>query len=284
MRMRKLMPAVLAAALTMSACGTTTAIRDPDSGAGAGANAFTVTAQEYGFTVEGTPKTGPASLQITNAGKELHHAIVGWLDEGKTLEDVKTEVLKEDSSEPPAWFHDDPIDSNLISPGRTQTLSFPLTQAATYVLLCFMPAPDGKPHVEKGMVATFEVEEAGTAKAPKADAVVSMSEYKFSTPEVKAGVRTLEFKNAGKENHDFAVVKFAEGKKPGDVDAWFQGGLKGPAPATFYGGSHDFEAGKSVFFTAELDPGTYTLFCGVQTDDGKNHGDDLGMTTTFEVH
>jgi len=278
--MRKLFVLATVAALTLSACAKTNAVKDPDEGS---ANTVSVKAHEYMFDVSGTAKTGQVSFAFSNTGKELHHAILGRIDEGKTLADVKAEIDKQEEGPPPEWFHDEPIDSNVIAPGRSATISFPLTDAGTYVLLCFMPSADGTPHVSKGMYTSFEVEGAGDAKAPTADATVQMTEYAFTAPKVDAGTVTLEFKNAGKENHEFIVVKFAEGKTSADVDAWFEGGLQGEPPAQFYGGSHDFEPGLSVFFTVDLDPGTYTLVCGVETDDGKNHADDLGMMTEFTV-
>lgn len=277
--MRKMAMAVLAATLTMSACGTTTAIRDPDAGSG---NTVSVKAHEYGFDVAGTAKTGPLSLEIANTGKEIHHAILGRIDEGKTLEDVKAAAASTDE-EPPAWFHDDPFDSGLLSPGAKQTLTFPITEAGTYVLLCFLPAKDGKPHVEKGMAATFTVAEGPSdAEAPKADATVSMTEYAFTAPEVRAGASAIAVKNDGKENHDVVFAKFAEGKSFADVGLWFQGGAQGPAPAEFLGGSHTIPPGSAITFTVPLDAGTYSLVCTEQTDDGKQHVQ-LGMVTQFTV-
>ncbi|HVL89818.1 MAG TPA: hypothetical protein VM841_06235 [Actinomycetota bacterium] len=280
--MRKIIVLAAAAALTLSACGKTDQIKKPSEGGGAASNAVNVKAHEYAFDVSGKPTTGSLSIEFANTGKELHHGIIGKLDEGKTLDDVNA-FLKAGGQEPPEWFDDSPTDVNLLSPGEKATITFEAKSAGTYVLLCFMPTPTGEPHVAKGMINTFEVAEGGDTKAPKAAATIEMTEYTFSTPSVKAGDVSLEFKNAGKERHEFIVVQFAEGKKPADVDAWFEGGLKGDAPATFYGGTHEIAPGESAFFTANLKAGTYTLVCGVETEDGKNHADDLGMMTELKI-
>lgn len=279
--MRRMMILAALAALTLGACGTTTAIRDP-GGSGGGENAMTVDAHEYMFDVEGTVQTGVVSIEYENTGKEIHHAILGRLDEGKTLKDIQAEVTKPDSSGPPEWFHDDPFDANLLSPGAKQTMSFPLTDAGTYVLLCFMPAPDGTSHVEKGMAATFTVEGSSAAELPEADATVEMTEYKFSAPSLSKGEATLAFHNGGTEGHDVILTKFAEGKSFADVGAWFQGGAKDAPPAEFLGGTHTVEPGQSITFTVPLDAGTYSLVCTEQTADGKQHAD-LGMITEFTV-
>lgn len=281
--MRKIMILAAVASLALSACGKTGQVKEPPEASGTASNALSVKAHEYMFDVSGRPTTGSLSIEFSNTGKELHHGIVGKLDEGKTIEDVNA-FLQAGGEEPPEWFDDSPIDVNLVSPGKDATVTFEARDAGTYVLLCFMPTPTGEPHVAKGMVKTFEVAEGeGETKAPKTDATVEMTEYTFSQPKVQAGDVTLEFKNAGKESHEFMVVKFAEGKTTKDVDAWFEGGGKGAPPAEFLGGSHDFDPGTSVFFTGTLDAGTYTLVCGVTTQDGKNHADDLGMITEFTV-
>lgn len=280
--MRKTIILAALAALALGACGKTTAVKDPDTGKPA-ANALNVKAHEYMFDVTGEVKTGFVTIDVTNTGKELHHAIVTKLGEGKTLEDLKAYIQKGEDGPPPEWLDDSPADMNLLGQGESASVTFEAKDPGTYTLLCFIPGADGAPHVAKGMMAGFEVTEGSGGTAPKADAVVEMTEYKFSELHPKAGEVTLEFKNAGKEEHDFALVSFAEGKGLKDVDPWFQGGLKDPAPAKFFGGTHTIEPGKSMFFTADLKAGTYSLVCTVTTDDGKEHADDLGMVLNFEV-
>jgi hypothetical protein len=197
-------------------------------------------------------------IDFVNSGEELHHGIIGRLDEGKTLEDVEKFLQKGDQGPPPPWFDDSPIDMTLLTPGETGGIVIDAREG-TYVLMCFMPDPKGKPHVAHGMYQTFDAVAGDDVASVEPDAEVSMTEEGAEAPELSAGTSIVEVTNDAKEPGEVFVVQVAEGKSLDDVEPWFMKGQKGPAPATFYGGTHQFKPGESVKLAFTLDPGTYSI-------------------------
>src|SRR5690606_40460957 len=47
-----------------------------------------IVAKDFGYEVPAEVPSGPTRLTLTNAGRELHHAQLVKLEEGKTLADV----------------------------------------------------------------------------------------------------------------------------------------------------------------------------------------------------
>jgi hypothetical protein len=256
---RKTLLVGLLTAILTAACGggdTTT-----DTGAQpepATENRIDVVMEEYDFSVEGDAQTGRLLIDFTNAGEQLHHGIIGRLDEGKTLEDVEKFIQKGDQGPPPPWFDDSPIDLTLVSPGERAGVVIDV-QEGTYVMLCFMPDPKGKPHVAHGMFQTFDVGPGGDATAVEPDAQISMTEEGAEAPELSAGDSVVQVTNDAKKPGEVFVVELADGKTLDDVEPWFMKGQKGPAPATFYGGTHQFGPGETVTLSFALEPGTYSI-------------------------
>src|SRR5687768_12117560 len=85
----------LALALGVAACGS-----DDDTPAesadettttteAAAGNVLSITETEYAYAVEGSPKPGALTIEVSNEGKELHMIAMAKLQAGKTLEDAK---------------------------------------------------------------------------------------------------------------------------------------------------------------------------------------------------
>ena len=113
-----------------------------------------VQGDEYAFVMPDEAEGGVVRFNVSNTGEELHEYALGRLDEGKTLDDVK-EALESGGDDPPEWF----VDVGgvpLLSPGEELGLTREL-EAGTYVFLCFIPTPQGVPHVELGMLKAFEL-------------------------------------------------------------------------------------------------------------------------------
>ena len=272
----------LALSLLIAACGGDDDATPSAEGGGSGtedqANAVDVTMQDYAFAIEGEPTAGPLTLMFHNEGDDIHHGIVGRLTGGKTLEDVQ-KLLEKQQGPPPPWFDDSPLDMTLISPGESSGVTFDAKEG-TYVLLCFMPGPENKPHFAHGMAQTFEVAAGDVDSPPEPDATVSMTEDGVEAPEgLSAGVSVVEVTNDSKIEMEAFVLSLAEGKSPKDIDAWFNQGAKGPAPATFYGGTHTYPPGTSAVLSFDLEPGEYQL---VATYEGKKGPEDIPTTFTVE--
>jgi len=255
--------AVLALGVSCSSNGTT----DGTDGATASTNAIDVALQEYAFITTGEAKAGLLTINYSNTGEQLHMAIVGRLDAGKTLADVNAEVAKGDEGPPPPWFHDEPEDMSILSPGKQVSVTVDASDPGTYALLCFIPSPDGKPHVALGMTQTFEVTGTSDASAPAADGQIDLSEDRITVPGFTSGSRTVEVTNTGSGPGDINIVKLEQGKALEDIDKWFNKG-EGPPPATFYGGTHGIEPGATKTMTFVLDPGTYTAVATFEQEKG----------------
>lgn len=227
----------------------------PDTAA---TNAIDVTMADYSFDVQGDAKSGPLVVDFTNSGQELHHGIIGKLGEGKTLADVRQFLESGEQGPPPPWFDDSPPDMTLISPGEKAGVVIDAHEG-TYVMLCFMPDPQGKPHVASGMFQTFDVAADGDVADIDPDASLSMTEDGVEAPELSPGASIVEVTNDAGEAGEVFVVRLAEGKTLDDVEPWFEGGQQGSPPATFFGGTHEFPPGESVLLSLDVEAGDYSI-------------------------
>lgn len=236
-----------------------------------GPNVVTIVATDYAFGMPDTLPPGVTTFQLANAGAEVHHAILVKLAEGKTLADFQAAG---DKTPTPDWMSF-PGSPAAIEPNDTANTTTTLTPGQ-YVLVCFVPSPDGVPHIAKGMARPFIV--AGPAPAvaaaePVADVTVTLSDYAFtlSTP-LTAGKHTIRVENAGPQLHEISLERLDDGKSIADWSAWAQAGMKGPAPAKAVGGVIGPDKGAHAFFTADLKPGKYLLSCYVPDEkDQKPH-------------
>lgn len=233
----------------------------------------TVTATDYKLDLPDTIPAGAVTMHLVNHGKEMHHAVVVRLEDGKTLADFQQAMKHE--GPPPSWvrFVGGP---NGIVPGQEATSTAAFT-AGNYVVMCLIPGADGVPHMMKGMMRPFTV--TGTASAaasalPAADDTVRMGEYSFEpTGPLTAGRHVVLVQNAGQQPHELVVLKLAPGRHVTDFGKWATtGGMKGPPPAMPVGGVGLIEPAGSATFSADLAPGSYGLICFVpDAKDGKPH-------------
>jgi uncharacterized cupredoxin-like copper-binding protein len=254
----------LAAALALCAACTR-----PVSPA-ADANVVTVTATEYAFGAPDTIPAGLTTLRMTNNGKEPHQAGLVRIDSRKTLAEVQRALMSPGA--PPAWavFVGGP---DVVVPGDTANSTQALSPG-TYVLICFFPSPDGKMHLEKGMIRPLVVK--GPARAavePGGDVVLTMTDYGFALSRpLTAGTHAIRVENAGPQLHEVMVLALAPGKSAQDLVAWAAHDMKGPAPARPIGGIVGLTRGAHATFTVTLAPGRYAFACFVpDAADGKPH-------------
>lgn len=219
--------------------------------------AVEVKGAEYAFLMPEKTEGGVVSFRTSNVGKEIHEYALGRLDEGKTLEDVKKR-LAQGEGEPPSWF-EDVGGVPVLSQGEEITITRDL-EPGTYVMLCFLPSPKGVPHVNLGMIKSFELVGDSGRELPEPDAVIAAKNGTYEIPAIEAGRQTLELRNADTREREFFLVSFKPGKTLQDIEAWGEGGFKGPAPGTFHGAMQTIPPGTSVYLDIELKPGVeYTL-------------------------
>ena len=119
----------------------------------------TVTANDFSFDAPGKVPAGLVTMRLVNNGKELHHAQMIRIEDGKTMADV-AKALK-NPGPPPSWvkFVGGP---NAVIPGKETNATSVLTPGL-YAYLCFIPGADRVMHASKGMVRPFEVTPASTS-------------------------------------------------------------------------------------------------------------------------
>lgn len=233
--------------------------------------AVTVTADEYSFDVPRTVPAGYVKLRMVNRGKQVHHAQLLRLAPGKTFADFQQAMRA--GGPPPKWIVE------LGGPGAAdpgaEANATAYMAPGEYVLVCFVPAPDGKPHIAHGMIRPFTVEarkRVAASRPPKVDASIRLVDYGFDMKlPVRAGRRTFEVWTDAPQPHEVILVKL----NPGVTAAQFLQAIErpaGPPPGSFRGGVSALSPHERAYFTANLRRGTYTLVCFVPDHkDGKPH-------------
>jgi uncharacterized cupredoxin-like copper-binding protein len=241
-----------------------------------------VKAADFKFDMPATVPAGAASLHLMNEGKELHHAVIVRLEDGKTLADLAQAMKTE--GPPPPWvkFVGGP---NGVAPGGTATATLLLTPGH-YAAICVIPGTDLIPHVAKGMVQGFEVTASSAPAAmPAATDTIRLKDYRFGAGRpLTAGRHTIFVQNDGPQVHELVLLKLSPGKTVKDFGVWATaGGMKGPPPAMPMGGVAPLDAGGTNLFTVNLTPGEYGYICFVpDAKDGKLHLEH-GMLSQFSV-
>lgn len=125
---------------------------------------MTVRLTDFSFGIEPAPQSGRHTIRVENTGNEPHDLVLMKLAPGRTIDDVQTwlnpERARRDQPVGPA-----PSLESLgtlaggiavIRPGMQVFFDADLT-AGEYVLICMTTAPDGRSHIEHGMIQQITV-------------------------------------------------------------------------------------------------------------------------------
>lgn len=248
----------------------------------AGPNVVTIVATDFAFAVPETLPPGLTTFRLANAGAEPHHSVLFKLADGKTVADFQAVAM---SATTPDWITL-PGSPAAIMPNDTSNTTTMLAPGQ-YVLVCYVPSPDGAPHIAKGMVKGFVVAGAAPAAAaePTPDVVVTMSDYTFafSTP-LTAGAHTVRVENAGPQVHEITFERLADGKSLQDYVAWGKAGMKGPPPSHPVGGVIGPTIGGHAYFTISLTPGKYLVLCYVPDEKDQKAHVEHGMIQEITIN
>src|SRR5690606_22181261 len=97
-----------------------------------------------------------------------------------------------------------------------------------YVIVCFVPSPDGVPHIAKGMLRALTVTPATTGNAaatamPVPDVTVKLVDYGFeSSAPLSAGRHVIRIENDATQDHELVLVRLAPGKSVQELAAWLE--------------------------------------------------------------
>ena len=230
----------------------------------------TVTATEYSFAAPASVPAGYVKLRMVNRGREPHHVQLIRLAPGKTFADFQQAMRN--PGPPPAWAL--PVGGPGAADPRGEANATTYMPAGEYVLLCWVPAPDGQPHVMKGMIRplTATARKRATGSAPKADVSMRLVDYGFDLSKpIRRGRRTVAVWTDAPQPHEVILVRL----NAGVTAAQFLQAIErptGPPPGSFVGGVSGLAPRERAYFTANFQPGTYTLLCFVSDHkDGRPH-------------
>lgn len=244
---------------------------------------ITVEASDFALALPAQVPAGLVTFRLVNHGKELHHAQVVRLDEGKTAGDFMKAYT--DTGSMPGWVRY--LGGPAGTPPGQEHRSTTLLTPGHYAVLCRVVSPDGVAHVMKGMIREFDIVAAGAGAAdslPAATDTVMLIDYGFSTDRpLTSGHHTIRVENAGTQPHELVMLKLAPGKTPADFGKWGLSGRLGPPPALPIGGVEFLDQGAGGVFAVDLGPGDYGFICFVpDAKDGKRHFMH-GMMTQFAL-
>ena len=245
----------------------------------------TVKAVDFAFEAPDRIPAGTITLRMVNDGYELHHLWLVKLTNGKKPRDFMNamEDWGHDTAMPP-WAVDvgGPNDASRGEPSEAVITLDP----GTYMLVCYVPSPDGKLHVMKGMVRPLVVTSAGATKPaePKADVVMTLTDYGFdAVPAITAGRHTVRVENVAQQSHEVVIARLQPGKTMGEALEWYNAGGVGPGPVVALGGSAGIAKGRHLFLDIDFTPGDYVLLCFIpDAKDGRPHSEH-GMVRQLTV-
>ena len=247
-----------------------------------------VIARDFSFEAPDQIPSGWTTFRFKNAGAQEHFMAVTRMPEGLTADDYLKDVVKGafgGAMGPyyagevelgsalenlgallPEWFGGltPSGGAGLVSGGNVSETTMEL-EPGYYVIECYVKAPDGKFHVDLGMLRGLTVtDDASGASAPDADIDVTLANYVIDAPDrLDAGkhmakIRYLENPD-GFFLHDVHLARIPDGVSIDDVIPWMSwiDGMVSPAPVEFLGGADQMPAGSTAYFEMDLEPGSY---------------------------
>lgn len=120
---------------------------------------------DFSFAVDSPLTAGPHTIRVENAGVEPHDLVVMKLAPGKTVEDVMTWMNPEQARRPGQADEPAPSLESLGTLAGGIAVIAPEMEAyfeadinpGEYVLICMTTAPDGRSHIEHGMIRQLSV-------------------------------------------------------------------------------------------------------------------------------
>lgn len=244
------------------------------------------------FSIAAPPEiaSGWTTFRLINEGEQEHFAYVYRLPDGTTYQQFREqffepfgavwqeyangELTREEAGAKfaevlPEWFFTGVTPSGgpaLTEPGEVAVASVNLAPG-TYVMECYVKMPDGGWHTDMGMQRELTVTaDANGALPPEADVEMTLTNYEIAlSGEMTAGRNTVAVHAAdtpdGFMQHDINLFRLDDGVSTNELVDWMDWmdltQFRAPAPGYSLGGMEHLAAGKTGYFTVDLEPGDY---------------------------
>lgn len=238
---------------------------------------LTITATDFAFEAPDTVPAGFTEVRLLNHGEQPHEATVVRLDSGRTLRDyvqAYAEAVRSGSARP-AWARF--LGGTLALDQQGEGTAMLLLEPGSHALVCFVPGPDGAPHLlQYDQAHAFVVRDAGGERsatvAPVPTLSVSMVDYDFelSAP-MTVGRHVVRVENAGVEPHHLLLFKLADGTTVDHFQTWLQNGMQGEPAAAFVAAMSGQSSGAEGYLTVDVTAGEYVFVCLVAGRDDVPH-------------
>lgn len=284
---------ILAASLPVVACGGDGEGADPApetagtlAAEAASPRVVEISGRDFAYDAPAELPAGWTTFRFVNEGREPHHVTIVRLADGVTAGDIVE-----------TYGAGEPMADGVTALGGPNAVVGPTVATTTvelapgrYAIVCFIPSPDGVPHLSKGMIQELLVTEATAETAPPtAEAELEMMDYTFrQSAALEAGRRTIRVTNIAEDRiHEVALARLAEGSTADDMVAWIQayeaGEAGGPPPGEFLGGVSALGSGEENYMTVDLEPGRYVWLCPLTEEMGQPSHLEHGMYMPFRV-
>jgi len=259
-------------------------------------HSITILAEDYAFDAPDEIPSGWTTFEYTNEGEEPHFMIVARIPEGKTFDDIASQVtppfneiryelrdgeisqaeaFEKLGAELPEWFWAVEFmgGPGLISPGLTTKATVQL-EPGNYYLECYAKTEEGEFHSIEGMMRGLSVTDARSEAArPEADIDITLSSFELDIEgSLTPGTHTVAVHVAENPEegfgHNVHVARIEPGMDVDEIVRWMNPfevtGMQTPAPTKLVGGMQMLPEGQAGYFTLDLESGRY-LFVAENT-------------------
>jgi hypothetical protein len=289
---------ILSAMAVLGGLGAGTACDGDDLGAspedtGGPDNTLRIVQRDYAFEVTGELTAGDVTIQVENRGRQMHELAMVRLQEGRTLDDVRAALARGSDDESPlasvAAETDGPIDDlgGVQFPGTSYAISGSDVPAGEYAVVCFIPAPDGRPHADHGMVAGFTVANGDVELGQQPDVTLTITDDGLEGPStLPAGRTRIAVANESSTSREIGLARLAEGQDLDDmVDFFEETGDELPdvasSPFAMFGFAYD--AVQDRILTVDLEPGRWVISTQDPENPSTQHPADDLYTVVIDV-
>jgi uncharacterized cupredoxin-like copper-binding protein len=273
-----------------AAAGSSSSSSASSSASAGASNTLTITTTGMSYKISGRPHPGNIDITFDNTDEMAHEAQIVRLADGKTVDNLLSDMNSGGEQAAAGDLAGDPESMAFGTPAllyggqKTEVVSDKI-DAGNYAVVCFLPGPDGKPHLANGMAAGFTVSGDAMDNAPHSDGTVGVADDGITLPK-GFGSGTYEVTNTGTAPHSFSVAKL-----DGSLDDLFNyvGGqfaqnkpIDG-GPGSLVSGVATLKPGQSAWLVVDLPAGHYGYVSTVQGNDPSDTDYARGLHGEFTV-